>query len=190
MDFKNNNLGLSIDFWNINGLSEEKSENDIYQKYINKFDIIFVSETWKSETFINKLQHPAGNLHVSICRKTKNKKGWTSGGILFYYRKELSNSLSVLDKSHENIIWLKLSKGLLKTPMNVYIAGVYNSLKNSSYTKHNECNIIDTLRDQLSKFSLNNMVFVGGNFNSRIGTQNDFIIEKEKDLNYYLRPTT
>ena len=28
------------------------------------------------------------------------------------------------------------------------------------------------------------MVFVGGDFNSRIGTQNDFIIENEKDLNY------
>ena len=28
------------------------------------------------------------------------------------------------------------------------------------------------------------MIFVGGNFNSRIGTQNDFIIENEKDLNY------
>ena len=111
MDFENKNLGLSIGFWNINGLLEEKSENDIYQKYINMFDIIFLSETWKSETSINKLQHPAGYLHVSICRKTKNKKGRASGGILGYYRKELNNFLSVL----ENNIWFKLSKGLLKT---------------------------------------------------------------------------
>ena len=28
------------------------------------------------------------------------------------------------------------------------------------------------------------MVFVGSDFNSRIGTQNDFITESEKDLNY------
>ena len=68
--------------------------------------------------------------------------------------------------------------------MNVYIAGVYNNLKNSSYTKRNECNIAGILRDQLSKFSPNEMVFIGGNFNSKIGTQNDFIIENEKDLNY------
>ena len=38
-------LFLSIGFWNINGLSEEKSENNIYQKNINKFDIIFLLET-------------------------------------------------------------------------------------------------------------------------------------------------
>ena len=41
--------------------------------------------------------------------------------------------------------------------MNVYIAGVYNSPKNSSYTEYNECNIIDILRDQLNKFSPNDM---------------------------------
>ena len=31
------------------------------------------------------------------------------------------------------------------------------------------------------------MIFVGGDFNSRIGTQNDFIIKNEKDRNYLLR---
>ena len=106
---------------------------------------------------------------------------------MIYYRKELNNFLSVLEKFHENIIWLKLSKELLKTSMNFYIAGVYKSPKNSSDAKHNECNIIDTLRDQLSKFSPNDMVYVGDNFNSRIGTQNDFIIENGKDLTYLLQ---
>ena len=67
--------------------------------------------------------------------------------------------------------------------MNVYIASIYNSPKNSSYTKHNKCNIIDTLRDQLSKFSPNDMIFIGY-FDSRIETQNDFIIENQKNLNY------
>ena len=74
--------------------------------------------------------------------------------------------------------------GLLKTLINVYIAGAYNSPENSSYTKLNECNIKDALRDQLSKFSPNDMVFIGGDFNSRIGTQTGFIIENDKDLNY------
>ena len=69
--------------------------------------------------------------------------------------------------------------------MNVYIAGVCNSPKNSSYTKCNdECNIIRTVRDQLSKFSRKDIFFIRGDFNSRIGTQNDFIIEHEKDPNY------
>ena len=49
MNFENNNLALRIRFWNISGLSEEKSENDIYQIYVNKFDMSFLIETWKSE---------------------------------------------------------------------------------------------------------------------------------------------
>ena len=92
-------------------------------------------------TSTSKLQHPVGYLHLSICKKNKNKKGWASGGILVYYRKELSNFLNVLDKSYENIVWFKLKKGLLKMRMNVYIASIYNSPKNSSYTKHNKCNL-------------------------------------------------
>ena len=77
---------------------------------------------------------------MSICRKTKNKKGRASGGILVYYKKELSNFLSVLDKSHENIIRRKLSKALLKTPMNAYIGGVYIAQK--TQVKQNIMNVI------------------------------------------------
>ena len=51
-----------------------------------------ISEIWISETSIIKLQHPTGYLHVSICRKTKNKKSRASGGILVYHMKELSIS--------------------------------------------------------------------------------------------------
>ena len=43
------------------------------------------------------------------------------------------------------------------------------------------------LRDQLSKFSINNMVFIWVDFNRRKGTQKNFIIENEKDLNYLPR---
>ena len=84
-------------------------------------------------------------------------------------------------------MWFKLSEGLLKSPTNVYIADVYNTLKNSSYTKYSERNIIDTLRDKLSMFSPKNVIFISGDFNSRIGTQNQFTIENERDLNYLPR---
>lgn len=43
---------------------------------------------------------------------------------------------------------------------------------------------MDTLRDSLLKFSTNDIVFIGGDFNSKIEIENDFITENEKDLNY------
>ena len=49
----------------------------------------------------------------------------------------LSNFLSVFDKSCENIIWLKLIMGLLKTLRNVDIAGVCDNVKSLSQTQRN-----------------------------------------------------
>ena len=49
----------------------------------------------------------------------------------------LSNFLSVFDKSFENIIWLKLIMGLLKTLRNVDIAGVCDNVKSLSQTQRN-----------------------------------------------------
>lgn len=117
-------------------------------------------------------------MHLKECQKEKDS-GIRS--ILIYNRKELRNFLSIFDKPHENISWLKLSMELFKTLMNLYIAVVYSGTKNSSYTKGNKCNIIDTLRDQLSKFSLNDIVFIGGKLSSKTGTQK---IENQKDLNF------
>ena len=80
MDFENNNFGLKIGFWNINGLSKEKSENDIYQEHINKFDIIFLSETCKSESSIHDLQHPRDIFMKTVVGKLQIGKGGHQGG--------------------------------------------------------------------------------------------------------------
>ena len=36
MEFIPKDLGFKIGFWNVNGLTEEKSVNDIFQKQIEK----------------------------------------------------------------------------------------------------------------------------------------------------------
>ena len=75
----------------------------------------------------------------------------------------------MFDKSHENIIWLRLRVRLLKTPINNCIVGACNSSKISGYMKYNECNIIDDLLYQIKKFFFTGIVFIGVDFNSRIG---------------------
>ena len=90
----------------------------------------------------------------------------------------------VLEKSSENILWVKIAKGFLHGDREVYLAGVYNSPKYSIYTKEKNCNVIDILREQLTKFSLSDIIFIGGDFNSRVGSQDDFITESENDLDY------
>ena len=45
---------------------------------------------------------------------------------------------------------------------------------------------IDTLKEQLDKFNLGGLIFVSRNFNSRLGTEQDFKTESKTDLKYLL----
>ena len=56
---------------------------------------------------------------------------------------------------------LKSQKFFLHAYREVYLAGVYDSSKHSNYTKENNCNVIDILREQLSKSSSSKIIFIG-----------------------------
>ena len=184
MDPLNDKSGLKVAFWNVNGLPEEKFKEDFFLKQIQLLDIIFLPETWHREDSADKMLHPHGYLYENVYRKNKKRKGRATGGILVYYKKELKNILTFLEKSSENILWAKIAKVCLHADREVYLAGIYNSPKHSNYTKENNCNVTDILREQLSKFSSSDIIFIGGDFNSRVRSQDDFIIESENDLDY------
>ena len=82
------------------------------------------------------------------------------------------------------MFWIKIGKISLSNKSNTYIACVYNSPKNSTYTKENECNVLQLIVKQLAKFSELDQIIIGGGFNSRIGTKADFIVEDRKDLDF------
>ena len=79
---------------------------------------------------------------------------------------------------------IKIGKNSLNNKSNTYIACVYISPKNLTYTKENECNFLQLLEKQLVKFSESDQIIIGGDFNSRIGTKADFIVEERKDLDF------
>lgn len=58
--------------------------------------------------------------------KIKIKKDSTREAveILVYYREELKDKICLHDKTSENIIWLKVSKSVVSSTKESYIAGV------------------------------------------------------------------
>ena len=104
--------GLKIGFWNINDLSEEKMSDEAFRGEINKYDILFLCETWLSVKNINNLRHPNGCLCNFVFRNKSRKKGgpWKGGGGLVYFRNKLKKVVSVFDKSNENILWIKIGE--------------------------------------------------------------------------------
>ena len=84
----------------------------------------------------------------------------------------------------ENIIWIKIDKGVNDYENNPFIACVYNSPKNSRYSKFYDSNVIDRLEQQLKKFCPSDLILIGGDFNSRTGTEPDYITEDTRDLSF------
>ena len=104
------------------------------------------------------------------------KKGRPFGGVLVYFHNELNKVVSLFDQSNENILWLKIE--------NTYIVCAYNSQKNSTYTKENECNVLQLIKEQLARFSESDQIIIRRDFNSRLSTKADFIVEHRKDLDF------
>ena len=109
MEHIKNSYGLKIGFWNVNRLTRKKTREDFFQQHIQLFDIIFLVETWHEQGSADQLYHPNGYHYYSVFRKHKKKKGRASEGILVYYKKEYKNILSVLKKSSENILLIKIA---------------------------------------------------------------------------------
>ena len=73
--------GLKIGFWNINGLSEEKMSDEAFKGEINKYDILFLCETWLCSENINNFRHPNGYLCNFVFTNKRRKKGHPSVGV-------------------------------------------------------------------------------------------------------------
>ena len=72
--------GMKIGFWNINGLSEEKISDEAFKVKINKYDILFLCETWLHRENINNLRHPNGYLCNFVLEIKGEKKAVHLGG--------------------------------------------------------------------------------------------------------------
>ena len=101
---------------------------------------MFLSETSLTKISVNSLAHPLGYLYEIVYRRNQYKKERNSEGILVYHRKELKDKIHLHDTTSENIMWLKVTKSVVTSTKEAYIADVYNNPRNSIYSKKNDLN--------------------------------------------------
>ena len=163
-------MSLKLCFWNINGLSKQKYEDDEFTKIINKYDIC-LTETWQGEEGnINKWKTPDGFKEIRHARKQKHKKAKRlSGGIMILYKSVLQNLIKLENKKDQDILWIKLDKSLLDTKRDLLLGTAYISPKNNSkiYLENGAKDTFTVLYDQLAEFGDNNPIKLGGDFNAR-----------------------
>ena len=164
---------LNILSWNCNGLSTDKKENIDFVKYLTKYDIIFLYETWCSNSSVIELNEYKS---INLFRKFQHKKAKrNSGGIVVYLKDYLVPGIELVRNDFDTIIWLKLKKDFFQFSEDIYLSGVYIWCENSpAYNVHN-VDLFQVLEDDINFFSNIGSVYVVGDFNARVGNRLDYI---------------
>ena len=100
----------------------------------------------------------------------------------------LHKDIAIYDKNTENMLWIKINKTNINLDKDLYIAAIYNSPNNSSYTKKETTDFFDILQDKMTQVTSEDYVIIGGDFNSRTGTLTDYAKDHEKDINFLNLP--
>ena len=145
-----NNL-LTIGFFNINGLVGPTASEPDFLELVKSYDILCLTETWheSKDDLINKtkLRCPPGYEFLENARKKRNKRAKrSSGGIVIIYKNIYENRIQTIDTSNDNIFWIKFKGNSIDKQEDLYIATVYNSPINSSYTGNKNNDIFGSIR--------------------------------------------
>ena len=140
--------------------------------YVKRTLIFFgIVESWTSSG--SNISLP-GYLHISSHGiKSKGKRGRRSGGIIVYYKKDLSRMITKINNSND-FIWIKLNKSQTGLDDDIYICTVYLKPRTSS-TSPEQDKIFESLRNSVYDFSQKGQVVLMGDFNARTAELNDFV---------------
>jgi len=155
--------------WTLSKLNDSDFIN-----YINKYDFLFLTETWHSNTSNIDIDN---FLNFSCPRpKCKIEKQNDSGGVVIYNNKKYFGHVKLLS----NLIWIKLDKHYFGADNDVYICNCYIPPEDSDVYKSRlsplfEFDFFEQLLNNISEYEQIGDVILTGDFNSRVGQRSDLI---------------
>ena len=163
------NIQLKVKCWNIQGIGNKFSLEGIHNLF-SKYDIIFLLETMKLNTFQPNLKDYTFYHCQRSYQHTRARR--PSGGIAVLIKNTLTKCIKI-EKMNECVIWLRISQNS-KSP--IMLGGTYIPPHGSKFYLHtNQGDIFNNLKQDLASFlQLTPLVALCGDFNSRTGNMNDF----------------
>ena len=138
---------------------------------------LFPNETWVSKT-----EHINFDINGYVCdfilgnKTRRSRKGCYSGGISLYFKTNLKNYITILEKHQCGIKWIKLSSILFSFEEDVYLCNLYKPPSCSNVLKSYDIDIYDQLETGIIKYNYLGKVFVSDDFNSRTSDSVDYIV--------------
>ena len=164
---------FTISTWNIQGLRSStfgiKSRNPDFLEEIANTDIIVLQETWHRGDSPTGCPASYKELVVPSTKLTGVKQGRDSGGMLIWFKTELTHAIKQV-KTGPFFIWIEINKCLTSTEKNVFLCATYIPPVESPYFKDE---MFTALEDDISLFQANGQIIVCGDINARTGQSPD-----------------
>ena len=93
------------------------------------------------------------------------KQGRESGGILIWYKSELTNSVKLI-KTGQFYIWLEMDKGLTASEENILLCATYIPPLESPYYNKESFSILE---EEINPFQAHGHILICGDLNARTG---------------------
>ena len=186
---------LTISSWNVQGLFYRNNNERVCKLNDSEFtsqiksDIVCLLET-KAEKGDNLTLE--GYSLLKHCIRQRHSKG-IYGGVALYARVSIAKGISVITTKSTEYLWVKLHKTFFNNSADVYVCFVYNSPKNSTFTKKqtNSLSTLEKIEEDIAKYSSMGNIVLLGDFNAHTSVSDtDYVLDDyAKDLEEIL-PTS
>ena len=177
-----NRLNIKLCFWNIGGLKSKtpnKLSDPIFLQHIYKHDIILLAET---HVGYGEAVNIPGYHYFPICRD-QSKNGRYFGGLAILYKNELKPGIKLLPIMNSNFHWFILKNDFFNLEKDIYTCLVYYPPVQSATLHNQDCSILDLIEKDIIKHQDHGNIMLCGDFNARVGCENDFITKDNNNFN-------
>ena len=142
---------------------------------------MLLCETWLKQDTLHNLNisdYKILNVTRNVARKAKRG----SGGLLCYIRSNLMEGITPMNNLSQSTdrIWLKLDAAFFGYNKDLFLCFAYISPESSCHTSSRD-NLWNMLREEIANFSNEGDIMITGDFNARMGEQQNFLDNDSDD---------
>ena len=161
--------------WNIHGLKRKLGDID-FISLVNEYDVVFLSETWISDSETVNLDIDGYSCdHVYGNKSRCTRKGRFSGGISVYYTNCYKDKIQIVDKQQCGILWLKIQNDVFLFAEDVYICNLYIPPYGSKVLNSQDIDMYELLEQSILRYKDRGKLYITGDFNRRTTSETDLL---------------
>ena len=177
-------MSLRCSLLNCQGLISRRTnklQTEEFRSIFSSSDIVLLTETWTdrfSEISVSNFEP-----YILNRETVKNNCKRNTGGLIIYIRDKYVSKETLVYKSEDDIIWVKLNKSVISLNEDLYICLCYVTPDDSSRQTLVESNIFDRLLESVlyveNKGQKYCNILICGDFNARSSIKPDFVVDDD-----------